>query len=122
MIISNAPVVTDSGGPLVAIFTVSLSAPSGKTITVDYQTADGSATAGADYQAQSGMLTILPGRTSATIAIPIIADTLTEASETFFVNLGNAVNTTLIRSTGVGTIVDVGEAPQHLVYIGLISR
>ncbi|HJZ57314.1 MAG TPA: Calx-beta domain-containing protein [Gemmataceae bacterium] len=36
--------------------------PAGRTITVAYSTANGTATAGSDYQAVSGMLTFAPGR------------------------------------------------------------
>ncbi len=120
--ISNVQ-VSDSGSTPNAIFTVSLSAPSSNPISVDFQTADGSATAGADYQAQSGKLTIPTGATSATITIPIITDTLTESNETFSVNLGNAVNATLATATGIGTISDQPQtAPGHLVYVGMILR
>jgi large repetitive protein len=113
--------VLDSGSTPNAIFTVSLSAPSSNLITVDYQTADGTATAGADYQAQSGKLTIPVGATSATITIPIIADTLVESDQTFSVNLGNAVNATLATATGICTIGDQPQtAPGSRVYVGII--
>ena len=45
-------------------FTVSLASPSTQTITVDYETKDGAATAGSDYDAGSGLLTFDPGQTS----------------------------------------------------------
>jgi hypothetical protein len=115
--------VSDSGSTPNAIFTVSLSAPSSNPITVDYQTANGTAMAGVDYQAKSGKLTILAGTTSATIAIPIVTDALTEPDETFTVNLGNAVNATLTTATGIGTISDRPQtAPGHLVYVSIIRR
>ena len=44
-----------------AIFTVTLSKASTQTVTVNYTTLDGSATAGSDYVAQSGTLTFAPG-------------------------------------------------------------
>jgi len=113
--------VSDFGSTPNAIFTVSLSAPSSNPITVDYQTSNGTATAGADYQAQSGKLTIPVGATGATIAIPIITDTLPEADETFTVNLDNPVNATLAVATGIGTISDKPQAaPGHIVYLGII--
>ena len=46
--------LSDSGSTPNAIFTVSLSAPSSRPISIDFQTADGTATAGQDYQAQAG--------------------------------------------------------------------
>jgi hypothetical protein len=100
---------------------VSLSAPSSNAVSVDFQTADGTATAGQDYQPQSGKLTILAGSTSATISVPIIADSVAEADETFTVNLGNSLNATLATASGVGTISDQPQtAPGRLVYLGII--
>ena len=59
-------------------------------ISVDWATANGTATAGADYVASSGTATFtLAGATSQTINIPIIGDLLDEANETFTVNLSN---------------------------------
>jgi hypothetical protein len=113
--------VSDSGSTPSAVFTISLSAPSSNAVTVSYQTADGTATAGSDYQAQSGTLTIPAGATSATISIPIVADTLVEPDETFTVNLGNALNATLARSQATGTISDRPQtAPQTRVYVAII--
>ena len=43
------------------VFTVELSAPSARSVTVDYATSDGTATAGEDYIAAGGSLTFMPG-------------------------------------------------------------
>jgi hypothetical protein len=93
-----------------ATFTVSLSAASGQTVTVNYGTANSSATAGSDYTATSGTLTFAPGVTAQTITVPITNDTLTEASETFFVNLSGATNATIADTQGQATIID-NDAP-----------
>jgi len=114
--------VSDSGSTPVAIFSVTLSGPSGLPISVDYQTANGTATAGQDYQAKSGTLQIASGATSATIEVPIVTDSASEGNETFLVNLGNAKNATLTKSAGTGTISDAPQAPQPLVYVALIRR
>lgn len=59
-----------------AVFTVSVSAPFGKSATVQYATADGSAIAGTDYTAVSGTLSFPKGsKASHTITVPI-ADVL----------------------------------------------
>ena len=52
--VGNATVTEGDTGTINANFTVSLSAASGKTITIDYATADGTATAPADYAADQG--------------------------------------------------------------------
>jgi hypothetical protein len=89
-----------------ATFTVTLSAPSSQTVTVQYATGDGSATPGGDYQAVSGTLIFASGETSRTITVPVIGDRLVEPNETFFVNLSGATNATIADGQGAGTIVD----------------
>ncbi|MED5620099.1 immunoglobulin-like domain-containing protein [Ideonella sp. BN130291] len=93
-----------------ATFTVTLNAASGQTVTVGYNTSNGTATAGSDYTAASGTLTFGPGVVSQTITVPITNDTATEASETFNVNLASPTNATIADNLGVGTIVD-NDAP-----------
>jgi hypothetical protein len=78
-----------------ASIAVTLSAASGQTVTVNYATANGTATAGSDYTATSGTLTFNPGVTSQTISVPIINDTVVEGDETFTVTLSGPVNATL---------------------------
>ena len=68
-------------------FAVSLSPASLQTVTVAYATADGTATAGADYTGASGTLTFAPGATSRTIAVPVQDDELDEEDESFSVEL-----------------------------------
>jgi hypothetical protein len=93
-------------GTALAVFTVTLSAPSAQPVTVQYATANGTATAGSDYQAGSGTLTIRAGQTTGTITVPVNGDRLGEPDETFFVNLSGATNATIADGQGVGTIAD----------------
>ena len=90
-----------------AVFSVSLSQPSGKTVTVSYTTASqagDTATAGADYTPISGTLTFTPGQTSQAISVVILQDEILEPNETFHVLLSGANNATLGSSaTAVGT-------------------
>ncbi len=51
------------------MFTVTLDRPSTGTVTLNYATANGTATAGSDYVAGSGTLTFAPGETSKTIHV-----------------------------------------------------
>jgi hypothetical protein len=63
--------VTGAGGSLAALFPVTLNAPSTVPVTVQYQTADGSAHAPADYTASSGSVTIPAGSTTGVITVPV---------------------------------------------------
>ena len=109
--IDDIAVVEGNSGTSTALFTVTLSGPSASTVTVQWSTSDGTATAGSDYQAGSGTLSFAPGETSKTIAVTIDGDTLVENNETFFVDLSGAVNATLADAQGGGTIVDDDGTP-----------
>jgi hypothetical protein len=90
-----------------ATFTVTLSSASGQVVTVNYTTANGTATAaGNDYTTTAGTLTFAPGVTTQPITISVIGDTTNEPNEVFFVNLGTPVNATLAGRPGVATIVN----------------
>jgi YVTN family beta-propeller protein len=104
--INNVTVTEGNTGTVNAIFTVSLSAASGQTVTVNYATADGSATAGTDYVATSGTLTFESGETSKTVIVVVNGDTLNETNETFFLNLTAPTNATIADGQGVGTIIN----------------
>lgn len=104
--IGDVTVVEGSGGAVNAVFTVSLSAGTGLQVTVDYTTANGTATTPADYTSSSGTVTFAPLSTIQTISVPITGDYNQEPLETFFVNLSNAVNTAVADGQGKGTIVD----------------
>ncbi len=86
--------------------TVNLSAASGQTVSVNYATADGTATAPADYTSTSGTLIFTPGQTTLTITVPVIGETVPEANETFFVNLSGAVNATITDNQGQVSIAN----------------
>lgn len=86
-------------------FTVTLSSPATQTVTVDYTTVDGSATAGSDYLTKSGTLTFTPGQTSQSVDVEVIRDSATEGDEAFTVELSSASNATIANGTGTGTIL-----------------
>jgi hypothetical protein len=83
-----------------------LSAASTEAITIAYASASGTATAGSDYQAASGTLTIPAGQTTGTISMLVNGDRLAEPNETFVVNLSTPTNATIADGQGVGTITD----------------
>ena len=92
-------------------FKVTLNVPSGKTIAVNYATADGTATAEADYRTTTGTLTLAPGDTEGAISIPIVDDGVAESDETFTVTLSNPVDVDVVDGTATGTIEDTGFKP-----------
>lgn len=103
----NDVIITEGdAGSVNATFTVTLSAISDDTVTVQYATADGTATAGADYTSRSGTLTFAPGTTSATISVPILGERLIEGNETFSVMLSTATNAVIADDVGLGQITN----------------
>ena len=90
-------------------FPVSLDGMSGRTVTVAYATANGTAAAGTDYTAVSGTLTFGAGTTARTIMVPIVADAMGEDSETFSVTLSGPQGARLMVAMASGTITDDDE-------------
>ena len=87
-------------------FTVSLSAESGRQVTVDYATASGTATSGTDFTAASGTLTFTAGTDSQTVSVSTTDDSTDEGDETFTLTLSGPTNATLADASGTGTIND----------------
>jgi hypothetical protein len=104
--INDVTVVEGNAGSTNAVFTVTLGAASGQTVTVAYATADGTATAGVDYAATIGTATFAPGSTTQAVTVPVLGDTAPEANETFVVNLSAPTNATIGDAQGTGTITD----------------
>src|SRR5207247_1462531 len=103
--INDQAVTEGNSGTTIADLTVNLTPASPNTVTVDFTTADGTATTtNGDYAAQNGTITFDPGQTTQTITIVINGDTAIEPNETLFVNLTNAINATIADDQGVITI------------------
>lgn len=112
----------NAGATTELTLTATLSAQTGRTITVNFATSDITASGGVtcnnqgiDYETKSGTLTFQPGNTTATIAIKICGDANAEANETFRVNVSDSANARarssrggdgVLIDEGVGTIVD----------------
>ena len=103
--IGDATVTEGNSGTAQATFTVELSKVSSQPVTVAYATANGTS-AGSDYQAMTGTLTIPAGQTMGTITVLVNGDTNVEPNETFFVNLSSPSNATIADGQGVGTITN----------------
>ena len=94
-----------------------LSGPSGRSISFDYTTVDGSAEAGSDYTAVSGTITLAPGTLNASIGVAIINDADPEPDEVFTLALSDLENVTATGSSPQAIILD-DDAPLQLVTSG----
>ena len=120
--------VPNAGSPVkpVARFTVTLSEPSEQQVSVNYGSANGTATGGSDFNHVLGTLVFLPGETSKTVDVTVLGDTKapgpgsTDAGlETFTVALGGAVGGVPIAdASGTGVIIDDEAAPAG-IHVGI---
>jgi hypothetical protein len=98
-----------------AAFNVRLSVASTQTVTVNYDTVAGTATAGSDFTGTTGTLTFAPGETSKNVNVPVLGDEMDEDSETFKLRLAAPLNATLTTSEASATITDDDAAPSLAV-------
>ena len=98
-------------------FVVTLSAVSGRDVTVDYATSVATgddATSGTDFTAASGMLEIEAGNRTGTIEVQTTEDDASESAETFTLTIANPDNATLgakVAATGTINDDDANAAP-----------
>ena len=111
VVINDVSLTEGNSGTTNADFTITLSAPSGRNVTVNYATANATATQPADYTTTSGTLTFTPGQVTKTVSVPVVGDAIDEIDETFVVNLTVPVNVTIADNQGVGTITDDDPLP-----------
>jgi predicted extracellular nuclease len=104
--VSDASIAEGQSGVSYLTFTVSLSFAPTTSVTVDFATADGTATAGSDYLAVAGTVSFAAGQTTQTFTVPVIGDVAAEANETLVVNLTNPTGATLADAQGTGTITN----------------
>lgn len=104
--IEDALITEGDSGLKMLSFAVSLNAVYGDPISVNYNTVNGSATAGLDYISTAGLLTFTPGQTRKTVDVLVLSDTLGENDEIFSVALSNQTVGTLTRSQAFGTIIN----------------
>jgi ELWxxDGT repeat protein len=104
--VDDVRVTEGDGSEVIARFTVTLSSPSPKNVTVGYATENGSATAGVDYAAVSGALLFTPGDTMKSIDVPTHGNTLPEKNKTFFLTLHNPTGARLAKTEAFAIIED----------------
>ena len=104
--INDVTLSEGNAGTTTATFTVTRSGGTA-AFNVNFATANGTATAGSDYVANSGTLSFGTGVNTRTVSVTVNGDTAFEPDETFFVNLSGATNgATITDSQGRGTIVN----------------
>ena len=124
--LSNSPSVTVHGPPTLSVsdaqanegmgssvvFPVELNRSPSSIVTVDYATADGTATAGTDYTATDGTLTFAIGQRILTVSVPVLDDGHDEGQESFSFFLSSASGALIADGTAIGTIVNSDPMPQ----------
>ncbi len=105
-------------GSLTATLTVNRVGGTGQDVTVQFATADGTATAGADYTSSSGILTWAAADFAAkTINVPIAdLEGLIEGEETFTVTLSVPTGATLGTNTVATVTIEDGDSPPDGVF------
>jgi hypothetical protein len=105
--IDDPSIAEGSNGSSILAFTVSIPQALTSDVRVDYSTVAGTATAGDDYTAASGVFTLPAGSTSKTLNVLVRGEaTAIEPDETLTVVLSNAVGTSIGKSTSTGTILN----------------
>lgn len=112
--IDDVSVVEGDVGSTTATFTVSLPFPAAETVTVNYATEEGTASAGSDFTATTGTVTFDPGETSKAVAVTVLGDTMFEDDETFIVRLSGS-SVPLSDDQGLGTILDDDPVPSAVI-------
>ena len=112
--LSAADAQVEEGAGATLAFRVAMSRASASTVTVDYATSDGTATAGEDYTASSGTLTFAPGETAKTVEVPVLDDAHDDDGETVAFTLSNPSggNAWLEDAAATGTIENADAMPQ----------
>ncbi|MFN8445580.1 MAG: choice-of-anchor Q domain-containing protein [Caldilineaceae bacterium] len=104
--IGDVSVKEGNSGTQSAVFSVTLSISGLSTVSVQYATSNGTASAGSDYVSNNGTLSFAPGITSLPITVTTNGDTSKEPDETFFVTLSNAVGGVITDSQAIGIILN----------------
>lgn len=115
--IGDASVTEGNDGTAYLSFTVTLSKAAASAVSVTYASANGTATAGQDYQAVSGTLTFAAGETSKIIRVPVIGDKVVEANEALTITLSKPSGATLADASGTGTITNDDVTPPPTVSV-----
>ena len=93
------------------VFTVTLSEPANRPVSVVYTALAGTATEGTEFTATTGTLTFSTGQTSRTVTVPLTGDTDDEPDETLYLTLSDPTNCVIVDMQGEGIILDDDGTP-----------
>jgi acetyl esterase/lipase len=113
--VAGTSVTEGNSGTRQAVFAVTLNEAVSQPVTVHYETQDGNAAAGTDYNATSGTLTFATGETSRTVSVAVLGDTVVENDEQFFLQISDAIGARIQGSRGRATIVNDDSAPANQI-------
>ncbi len=109
--VSNSTVKKSANSPVSAQFIVNLLYPAKSPVAVNYTTVNGSAIAGVDYTAASGVLNIPVGSISGSISVPVIGNGPAGSSVSFSMGINSVIGGVASNLTGLGTINYVSTQP-----------
>jgi uncharacterized delta-60 repeat protein len=120
------PPATPEGnsGTTNAPVTIRLAQASAIGAQVGYASADGTATAGSDYDAVAGTLTFAPGQVERTVNVPVRGDSVVEPNETLLLNL-TASGTALVGTAQATVTIandDAATGPEPKPRAALVGR
>ena len=118
-VLSIADTVVGEGDATAAV-TVTLDGLSSFNVTVRYDTADASTTAGVDYAAKGATTTISAGSTSTTVTVDVLDDMIDELDETFTIALSDPINATTTGGSPTATVTIVDD-DEPVVSIGDVA-
>ncbi|MEX2131820.1 MAG: cadherin domain-containing protein, partial [Pseudohongiellaceae bacterium] len=108
--VDSPTLVEPSAGTRVLTYTLTLNKAATETVSINYNTlTSGTASAGNDFLADSGVVTFAAGQTTAAVGVTVNADTTFEASETVQIQFTGSQLSSSVTATG--TITDANVAP-----------
>ena len=109
--VNDPEAVEGDGASSTMTFTVTLSEPANRPVSVRYTAMAGTATEGTDFAATTDTLTFNTGQTSKTVTVPLIGDLADEPDETVFLILSNPLHGVIVDMQGQGLILDDDGTP-----------
>ncbi len=113
--LSVADAEAEEGPSATMVFEVTLDRAASSSVTVDWATSDGTATAGSDYTAASGTLRFTAGQMRETVTIYVLDDSHDDDGETFTLVLSNPSGVRIADGEATGTIKNRDPLPRALL-------